>query len=346
MNIDVSFWNQKKILITGHSGFKGVWLSVILKSFGANVYGISKKELYSEFYKYSNSKEIFNEEYFIDLGNPKPTELQDILRNNRFDLVFHLAAQSLVPEAYQNPLETLKVNILGTYYFLMSCVENMTTKSIIVSTTDKVYKNPSLYNNEESSLGGHEFYSSSKVSQEMIIEAFKTYDKKINISIVRSGNVLGPGDGAKGRIVTDIMRALKSGKEIQLRQPLSIRPWQDILDSLQGYILVAQKNYSQNESSIYNLNSELNNEINVKEIAEKFISNWGGKTKVIELENKEFYESKELRLDSSKAIKELGWKPSVEIDEIVEKICNWERAETNELKFDLIQDQIKNYFYI
>ena len=344
MKIDKSFWNNKNVLITGHSGFKGIWLSIILKELGSNVIGISKENLNSELYNFSSSQEIFVEEHFIDLGITSSDELKKVLSNKKFDIVFHLAAQSLVPEAYVNPLNTLKVNIFGTFHVLMACVENNLTNSVVVSTTDKVYKHASSQNNEDSSLGGYEFYSSSKVSQEMVIEAFKNYSEKINISTVRSGNVLGPGDGAKGRIVTDIINSLRTETEVELRQPFSIRPWQDILDSLYGYLLVAQNNYTNKKSSKYNLNSEINNEITVKEITEKFISKWGSSIEIVELKNKEFYESEELRLDSSKAKKELGWSSTVEIDSIIEKICEWEIAESKELKENIVKSQIKNYF--
>lgn len=346
MKIDKSFWNQKKVLITGHSGFKGTWLSVILKEFGANVYGISKENLNSDLYDFLTNKDIFTEEHFMDLSSTSSERLVDTLGNKKFDLVFHLAAQSLVPEAFTSPLETLKVNIFGTFHVLMACVQKDLTKSVVVSTTDKVYRDPSSYNVEDSPLGGHEFYSSSKVSQEMIIDAFKNYSEKIKISTVRSGNVLGPGDGARGRIVTDIINALNTRTEIELRQPYSIRPWQDILDSLYGYLLAAQSNFINKKSNIYNLNSEINNEVTVKELAEKFISRWGSNTKIVELENKEFYESEELRLDSSKAINELGWNSTVDIDLIIEKICEWELAESIELKEEVIKNQIKNYFHL
>ena len=248
MKIDKSFWNDKNVLITGHSGFKGIWLSIILKELGSNIIGISKENLNSELYDFSSSKEIFVEEHFIDLGMTSSDELKKVLSNKKFDIVFHLAAQSLVPEAYINPLDTLKVNIFGTFHVLMACAENNLTNSVVVSTTDKVYKHASSQNNEDSSLGGYEFYSSSKVSQEMVIDAFKNYSEKINISTVRSGNVLGPGDGAKGRIVTDIINSLRTETEVELRQPFSIRPWQDILDSLYGYLLVAQNNYTNKKS--------------------------------------------------------------------------------------------------
>lgn len=344
MVIDKSFWNQKNVLITGHSGFKGIWLSLILKQFGSRVFGVSKEGLNSELYNFSSRDKIFDEEHFIDLGNSSSNELVKVLNNKKFDIVFHLAAQSLVPEAYKHPLETLKVNIFGTFHVLMACEEKNLANSVVVSTTDKVYKNSSNRNNEDSQLGGHEFYSSSKVSQEMVIDAFQNYSKKFNISTVRSGNVLGPGDGAKGRIVTDIINSLRNNTKIELRQPFSIRPWQDILDSLHGYLLVAQSNYTNKKSSKYNLNSEINNEITVKEITQKFISNWGSNIEIVEIKNKEFYESEELRLDSSRAKIELGWKSTIEIDTIVEKICEWEVANSTILKQQIIEKQIKNYF--
>jgi CDP-glucose 4,6-dehydratase len=344
MKVDRSFWNHKKVLITGHSGFKGMWLSIILKELGANIYGISKEHLNSDLYKFSNSEKIFNEENFIDIGSVESDDLKDLLHNKKFDIVFHLAAQSLVTEAYKDPLNTLKVNIFGTFQILRACIDFNLTDSVIVSTTDKVYKDTSSHNSELSALGGNEFYSASKVSQEMLIEAFKNYKNEIKISTVRSGNVLGPGDGANGRIVTDIIDALKAGNDIKLRQPYSIRPWQYILDSLYGYLLVAQNNKQNSKSSIYNLNSAINSEFTVKEITEKFISVWGSSIKAIELDNKKFYETEKLRLDSSKAVNELGWNSSVHIDSIIEDIYKWEIAGTNELKEKLVINQVKEYF--
>ncbi len=343
--INNNFWGNKKVLITGHTGFKGMWLSLILKSIDASVYGLSYGNQ-SDIYKRLGGEKYFDEEYFFDLTKFEEKGLESVFSENKFDLVFHLAAQSLVPTAVKYPLKTLNTNIFGTYQVLNFCNIFETTNSIVISTTDKVYRDPSEYNNELSPLGGHEFYSSSKVAQEMVIEAFKNLTKNggLNLSTVRSGNVLGAGDGAKGRLLTDLLNALKNKEDIVLRNPNSIRPWQDIMDSLYGYLLVAEENYSSKKGDIFNLNSEINNEITVKEIAEKMINHWNSDIAIIESKDNEFYESSELRLDSSKAKNLLSWNDSVSINKIIEKIVDWEKAEDEKSAEQISFNQINNYF--
>ena len=343
MKFDYNFWNEKNILITGHSGFKGTWLSLILKKLNSRVSGLSKENIYSDIYKSVSNQKIFEEEYFVDISNSDSNELKEIFKKNKYDIIFHLAAQALVPKALNSPLETFKTNVFGTYNILKYCSEFKTSKSIIVSTTDKVYRDSNILNTEDSPLGGYEFYSSSKVSQEMIIESFKKIDEGLIISTVRSGNVLGPGDGGEGRIITDLISSLKNNKNIVLRQPNSIRPWQDILDSLAGYILVAERNSKTKESDIFNLNSALNNEITVIEITKKLIKEWKSDIEILAENDSEFYESNELRLDSSKAEKLLNWESIHTIDEILEKIVLWEKTGDKSLKETLSSDQINNF---
>jgi CDP-glucose 4,6-dehydratase len=343
MKLDHNFWKEKNILITGHSGFKGSWLSLILSQLGSKVTGISKENTSSDLYNSISNKKIYEEEYFIDISNSESEVLKRVFKENKFDIIFHLAAQALVPKAVKEPLETFKVNVFGTYNILKYSLEYETSKSVVVSTTDKVYRDSSNFNTETSPLGGYEFYSSSKVSQEMIIESFKKLNEEFNISTVRSGNVLGPGDGGEGRIMTDLIKSLKSNENIILRQPNSIRPWQYILDSLSGYILVAEDNYKKKSSNIFNLNSSLNNEITVLEITQKLIKIWNSKIKIVTEKSKEFYESDQLRLDSSKAENLLNWESSFSIDEILENIVEWEMLKDKNLKEKYIMTQIKEY---
>ena len=346
VNLNKNFWNNKKVLITGHSGFKGMWLSLILKSLNSQLYGLSHKEISSDIYKKLNGKKYFEDEYFIDLSEFNESELESVFSKNQFDIIFHLAAQSLVPTAFKFPLKTFETNVFGTYHVINYSNIFKTTNSIIVSTTDKVYKNASKFNNEKSPLGGHEFYSNSKVAQEMVIESFKslTEDSELNISTVRSGNVLGGGDGAQGRLITDVLSSLRNNRDIILRNAKSIRPWQDILDSLYGYLLVAEENFNSKKGDIFNLNSEINNEINTKEITAKMIKEWESKINIVETKDIVFHESPELRLDSSKAENLLSWKGILDIDEIIEKIVKWEKS-SNGKEGELISfQQINSYF--
>ena len=340
------FWIGKKVLITGHTGFKGMWLSLILNSFKASVDGISSNNINSTLYNKLNSEVYFNNEYFFDIGKDFTDNEDIIFRNNKYDVIFHFASQSLVSVASIQPFETLKTNVLGTYQIINNLIKYETSKSVIVATTDKVYKNSHEVNKEDDELGGNEFYSSSKVAQEMILEAFKNIknNTSLNITTIRSGNVLGPGDGAKNRLITDVISSLKSNKDIILRKPKSVRPWQDIFDSLSGYLLAAEKNYLDNDGAIYNLNTHINNDVTTLEVTQKMIDLWSSEVKIIESETSSFYESEKLRLDSSKAQEDLGWTSKLNIDQTLKKIVEWEKKET---LFDIEEitfAQIDKYF--
>jgi len=340
-----NFWNNKKVLITGHTGFKGSWLSIILKQKNSSVFGLSDYSSESDLYKKIDASRFFTKEYNCDISENEK-KLSKVLKNNEFDIVFHFAAQSLVSTAYKYPLKTLKSNVIGTYNIVNEIINSKCTDSLVIATTDKVYKNTSLQNKEESSLGGNEFYSSSKVGAENVIEAFKNSTDlgSLSISTVRSGNVLGGGDGAHGRLLTDLINAVKVEKPMILRSPNSVRPWQDILDSLSGYLLVAENNYLEKTSNIFNLNSNLNSEFTVEDIANLLISEWQSKIEIEKSELKKFFETDFLRLDSTKARDVLDWKEKVGIEEIIKKVVVWEKSKTlQEIESNTIA-QIEQYF--
>ena len=345
MNIG-NFWNNKKVLITGHTGFKGMWLTLVLKSFNASVTGISNKSVGSDIYRVLETDKYFNSEHFFDVSSDISNENKSIFSENEFDVIFHFAAQAVVSKAAVDPLTTLKTNVIGTFQVIDLSIKNEASNCIVVATTDKVYKNSSDLNNEESQLGGAEFYSSSKVAAENVIESFKNSPENTSTSIstVRSGNVLGPGDGASDRLMTDLTNSLKEGKDIILRNPNSIRPWQDILDSIYGYMLVAELNYTKKQADIFNLNSEINNEITTKEIAQKMIEKWESNINIIESKDNAFYEAAKLRLDSTKANKILNWKSKLNIDQTIEKIVDWENANDSSEAEKISFDQIDKFF--
>lgn len=340
-----NFWNNKKVLITGHTGFKGSWLSVILKQKNSSVFGLSDYSSKSDLYKKINASRFFTKEYKCDISDDGK-KLSRILKNNQFDVVFHFAAQALVSTAYKYPLKTLKSNVIGTYNILNEVINSNCTESLVIATTDKVYKNTSQHNIENSSLGGNEFYSSSKVAAENVIEAFKNSTDlgNLKISTVRSGNVLGGGDGAQGRLLTDIIISIQKNEPVILRSPQSVRPWQDILDSLSGYLLVAENNFLKKTSNIFNLNSDLNSEFTVEDIANLLINEWQSEIKIKKSKVNNFFETNLLRLDSTKARDILKWKEKVGIEEIVKKIVVWEKSRTlKEIESNTIA-QIEQYF--
>tara|TARA_B100000242_G_scaffold63687_1_gene39022 strand:- start:2354 stop:3388 length:1035 start_codon:yes stop_codon:yes gene_type:complete len=337
--IDQGFWKNRKVLITGHTGFKGSWLACYLNYLGSEVYGLSDSEIISENYERIDKKKTFQSEYNLNISDNN-NELTKVF-NQDFDFVFHLAAQGVVSTAKIKPLETLVTNIIGTFNVMNLVNENEKINGLVISTTDKVYSDTANSNLEESSLGGKEFYSASKASTEHIISAFiNTISRKdLNIGVVRSGNVLGGGDGGKDRIVTDIINSLKNNEDIYLRNPGSIRPWQYILDSLNGYLMTGEYCVKNNQNEIFNLGSSENNEKKVMDLTENILKNWNS-DKNIEIKQKQnsFYESEFLRIDSKKANNILGWQPLFDLEMISTAIVDWYKSDNDEITIDQIDE--------
>ena len=337
--IDQGFWKNRKVLITGHTGFKGSWLACYLNYLGSEVYGLSDSEIISENYERIDKKKTFQSEYNLNISDNN-NELTKVF-NQDFDFVYHLAAQGVVSTAKIKPLDTLVTNIIGTFNVMNLVNENEKINGLVISTTDKVYSDTANSNLEESSLGGKEFYSASKASTEHIISAFiNTISRKdLNIGVVRSGNVLGGGDGGKDRIVTDIINSLKNNEDIYLRNPGSIRPWQYILDSLNGYLMTGEYCVKNNQNEIFNLGSSENNEKKVMDLTENILKNWNS-DKNIEIKQKQnsFYESEFLRIDSKKANNILGWQPLFDLEMISTAIVDWYKSDNEEITIDQIDE--------
>lgn len=338
-----NFWKDKKVLITGHTGFKGSWLALVLKFYGAELYGISDKKMKGIFTDIKLSNLYKEEKLFsiLDIDN-----LRKFINNIQPEIVFHFAAQSLVPLAYQKPKETLEINSIGTYNVLEVSNQTKSIRSLILATTDKVYKNTNLWNKEVDELGGNEFYSISKVLAENIIEGFKNQYARDNLylTVIRSGNVIGGGDRGEGRLLTDLLRSVKNGNDLEVRNPKSIRPWQDILDSVNGYINAAKYCFLQEKSEIFNLSSKENNEYTIEYLISKFIESWGSNINVNIITNNKFVETQELRLDSSKAKSILNWEPKVNLEESINKIVDWEKSNINGEANKITELQIKQFF--
>lgn len=340
------FWFNKKVLITGHTGFKGSWLTLVLKYFESNVYGISL-EPNDGVYRLTSLNSLLHGEMFTDLSIQESyEEVDQVLNSFKPDIVFHFAAQSLVIEGYKDPLKTVKTNILSPVYLINSLNSLIHKPTLVISTTDKVYKYPSSDNTEDSELGGYDFYSTSKVSKELIIDAFVNHPnyQNININKVRSGNVIGGGERGENRLFTDLILSINNNLDIEIRNPNHVRPWQYILDSIYGYLLVAKNSYENNISQTFNLNSVINNDYSVKEIAELFktYSNFNKDIKFYKPSN--FKEVEMLKINSHKAEKELSWKAKVEMDEIIELIIKWEEhyKTSNDPTYSL--NEINRYF--
>ena len=340
-----NFFKGKRVLITGHTGFKGSWLTIVLHYLGAAVSGVSREKK-EGIYTIANIHNLLASEYFYDIGAKSTKNLEKVMNEVNPEIVFHFAAQSLVIQSYKNPKDTIFSNIIGTYNVLESSNNSQEIRTLVVSTTDKVYRNPNSRNDENSDLGGKDFYSTSKVSAEIIIDSFINIFKKedLNISIVRSGNVIGGGDRSENRIMTDILNDLKLEKDILLRMPNATRPWQYILDSIDGYLKIAEENYTNRVSEIYNLNSVTNNKYTVKKITELMIEKWESKSKIVLETNKTYNEVENLTINSEKAKEKLGWRAKTSIEQTINKIIAWEKHYLVNSAPDFCLDEVDNYY--
>lgn len=315
MVITNSIFNGKKVLVTGHTGFKGAWLSMMLKLLGADVHGISLPVPNSKLlYKDALLNEIFMSEYFLDIRDVY--QLEKAIEKISPDYTFHLAAQSLVFEAYNNPVETFDINIMGTLNVLKAVLKVRNLQGVCISTTDKVYRNENkqVKFTENDSLGNHDPYSASKAATELVVESFASIQLSnfIPISTVRAGNVIGGGDWATNRLIPDIVRSIQNAKSLEVRHPSATRPWQYVLDCIWGYILVAERQIKGKQiEKISNFNFGPEVSISVNQVIEIFEKSWG--TKIERVGAKILVEEKkDLLLDSNKARDILGWRICLE----------------------------------
>ena len=313
--IKKNFWINKRVFITGHTGFKGCWLSIWLKLLGAHVTGFSlKPNTDPSLFYLTNLGNYIDKSYIKDLTNL--SDLKKAIINSKSTILFHLAAQPSVRYSYKNSYETVKTNILGSANILeiLKCKNKI--KSVVMVATDKVYANneKKISFKEESPLGGTDIYSASKACSEILVNAYRNSffkNTKINIASARSGNVIGGGDWTLDRIVPDCLTSFSENKKLIIRYPKSIRPWQHVLEPLYGYLLLAEKLCSPkgvNFAKAWNFGPKKENNTNVYELAKKLKKITKSKSKIINSKIKNYSEVKYLYLDSSKSMKFLKWK--------------------------------------
>lgn len=353
MDLFNDIYRGKRVLVTGHTGFKGSWLSIWLRELGAEVIGYSLNP-YTE------------KDNFVLAGlQGKMVDIRGDIRNKKHleetfnkykpEIVFHLAAQPLVRLSYDIPVETYEVNVMGTIN-VMECIRSTTeTKIGIMITTDKCYENREQIwgYRENEAFGGYDPYSSSKGAAEIAINSWRRSYFNPNefekhgkaLASVRAGNVIGGGDWAKDRIIPDCIKSLEEGKEIEIRSPKSIRPWEHVLEPLSGYLLLGQKLMENpiKYADGWNFGPNLDSIVTVWKIGEKVVKFYGeGELKDISNPN-ELHEAKLLALDIAKARFELGWKPTLNIDETIEMTVEWYREYKNKNVYKLCVEQIKNF---
>jgi CDP-glucose 4,6-dehydratase len=342
-----SSFEGKRILVTGHTGFKGSWLVAALKHLGAEVIGISNEESKSQFYLLNESLRP-DIEYFNDIRDR--SHLQEIFMEEKFHGIFHLAAQALVLDSFDNPLKTFEINTLGTMNILDIASKYQEILFVFIASTDKVYANMETGNpfSEQDALGpGPDPYSSSKFCMEVMISSWtKTVPSNFSkrILIGRAGNVIGGGDNSANRLIPDLVRSTESKKTLLIRNPDSVRPWQHVLDPIFGYLLFANK-LIRNQSTplIMNFGPPSNSNRTVMdmiEIASKFVPNLVTRLGTSDAKN----ESKFLSLNSDLAKKELDWETSISAENAIEMTLMWQKAAEECRSEEISQQQITQYF--
>jgi CDP-glucose 4,6-dehydratase len=348
------FWNKKKILLTGHTGFKGSWLSLWLQKLNANVTGFSKSiPTNPSLFELAN---IENGMTSI-IGNVcNYDELEETIKEYNPEIVIHMAAQAILRESYGNPIETYATNVMGTVNLLESIRKVGNVKVILNVTTDKCYEpnESSKGHLETDRLGGYDPYSNSKACSELVTSSFrnsffnpKEYQKHgISLASCRAGNVIGGGDWGKDRLIPDIMKSILSNGIIKIRNPNSTRPWQHVLDPLNGYLTLVEKLWSSGSefSEGWNFGPLENNEKPVKWIVEKLVQRWSKDTRVDMDNGVNPYEENYLRLNCIKANSRLGWIPKLNLEQGIEWITEWyKQYEQNNNMREITEQQIGKF---
>lgn len=348
-------WHNRSVWVSGHTGFKGGWLAHWLHLLGADVHGYALDPMTEpNMFESARVGSILRSDTRADVRDLPA--LRTNLQDTQPEIVFHLAAQPIVRESYRNPLETFAINTLGTANVLEACRSAESIRAIIVVTTDKVYaaRDDGGPFTEDDPLGGHDPYSASKAAAELVTSSFRASyfagvpDGVVNVASVRAGNVIGGGDWSDERLIPDCIRAFETGERVRLRYPHAIRPWQHVLDPLAGYLCLADRLLATDGFSFarpWNFGPDTESTAEVHEVASLAARLWGhGAAVECCPEAGNPHETTILRLDNSRARRELGWEPRWSLERSVEETVRWYSASAqNEEMGDFSRAQILSY---
>lgn len=348
INPSPAFWENRRVLVTGHSGFKGSWLTLWLHQMGADVLGLSIDDRQAQELFHVARVEKLCTSIFADLREPSLWEQQ--IQDFSPEIVFHLAAQSLVRPSYDVPVQTFEINVIGTVNLLEALRHHEKIKSIVVATTDKVYRDVHLRSpfREDDHLGGHDPYSASKAACEIVISSYKKsfFEKRqIALSVGRAGNVIGGGDWAVDRLIPDAIRAWSEGKELEVRNPHHTRPWQHVLEPLVGYLILAERTVANpGLASPFNFGPSGAQQTSVGEIialASQYYS--GAQVRFGSLDDSN-HESEWLDLNANRARELLSIEPRLSLNQTIAWTINWyTRFLNGESPIELCKSQINDF---
>lgn len=331
-----NLYRNKKVFITGHTGFKGSWLCLLLNQLGADVYGYAlEPPTNPSLFKEAKIGELITS-YIGDIRDTN--NLQEVINKVQPEIVIHMAAQPLVRESYKQPVETYSINVMGTVHLLEACRNTQSVKAIVNVTTDKCYENKEWHwgYRENEPMGGYDPYSNSKGCSELVTSAYRNsyftprdHEKHgVALASARAGNVIGGGDWADDRLIPDFIRAISNGKKVKIRRPYAIRPWQHVLEPLTGYLTLAAKLYTDGTSYAqgWNFGPDDNDAKDVEWITQMICSLWGDGASYEIDTNPHPHEANYLKLDCSKAKAELNWIPKWNIETTLKSIVDWNKA--------------------
>ena len=325
----MSFWNDRAVFVTGHTGFKGSWLSLWLQQVGARVTGFSldaptTPSLFEQARVATGMRSIHGD--VRDLH-----ALGSALRESAPEVVFHLAAQSLVRASYDDPVETYATNVMGTVHVLEAVRRVPSVRAVVIVTTDKCYENRETLEpyREDDRLGGRDPYSNSKACAELVTSAYRQsfFERGAAIASARAGNVIGGGDWARDRIVPDAMRAFAAGAPLGVRHPSAVRPWQHVLEPLAGYLLLAEQLVvGAHAGEAWNFGPGDDLVVPVRQLVDGLVAAWGNGARAEHAPDGGPHEATLLRLDASKARHRLGWNPTLSLEESLAWIVEWHKS--------------------
>lgn len=328
---DTSFWKNKRVFITGHTGFKGSWLSLWLHSLGAIITGYAlDPPTNPSLFKLCNLDEIIAS---INADIRDKQALSRVILDTQPEVIFHMAAQPLVRYSYLKPLETYETNVMGTANLYESIRECKSVRAVVNVTSDKCYQNNEWYwgYRESDQLGGYDPYSASKACSELLTASYRNSffnDSLVALASVRAGNVIGGGDWALDRLVPDCIRSLLNNEPILIRNPNAIRPWQHVLEPLGGYIMLAEQLYKRGKefAEAWNFGSDDADAKTVEWIVSTMCQKWGGVADFKVIQGNHPHEAQYLKLDCSKAKIKLNWHTKWNVERSIDKVIEWTRA--------------------
>jgi CDP-glucose 4,6-dehydratase len=354
-SLDLSFFRGKKVLITGHTGFKGSWLSLILSDAGARVAGYALPPKETSHFSLCSIQSLMESK----IGDIKDLrDLKDFFNKFEPEIVFHLAAQAIVGESYENPVNTYETNVLGSVNVLEVVRGSNSVRALVYVTSDKCYENSEWVwgYRENDKLGGHDPYSASKAAAEIIFSSYsKSFFKnneRLSVASARAGNVIGGGDWSEGRVIPDCIRAIENNTHVEIRNPGSTRPWQHVLEPLSGYLTLAMRLYEMNIENYeaWNFGPNTNDIYCVEDVVNLFYSRVGrGTMSTISKNRSESnsgHEAGLLQLNCDKAISKLGWTPRWSTEKAILETATWfdEFLKKEKSIIAVSRAQIKEYF--